>query len=112
MKSIEAIIKPFRLEEVRERVCAAGATGFTVCEVRGFGRTGGKREITRGSVHIANFVPKVQVQCFVADEAVRPIVDAIIAGARTGDLGDGKITISELEEVIRIRTNERGNDAL
>ena len=112
MKKIEAIIKPFKLEDVKERVYAAGAKGMTVTEVKGFGRTGGKKEVYRGSAYTVDFVPKVRIQCFVDDEMVRPIVDAIIAGARTGEIGDGKITVTKLEDVIRIRTGERGPDAV
>jgi nitrogen regulatory protein P-II 1 len=112
MKKIEAIIKPFKLDDVKERVYAAGAKGMTVSEVKGFGRTGGKREVYRGSAYVVDFVPKVRIQCFVDDELVNPVIDAIIAAARTGEIGDGKIMISNLEEVVRIRTGERGKDAL
>jgi nitrogen regulatory protein P-II 1 len=112
MKKIEAIIKPFKLDDVKERVYAAGAKGMTVSEVKGFGRTGGKREVYRGSAYVVDFVPKVRIQCFVDDELVNPVIDAIIAAARTGEIGDGKIMVSNLEEVIRIRTGERGKDAL
>jgi nitrogen regulatory protein P-II 1 len=112
MKKIEAIIKPFKLDEVKERVYAAGAKGMTVTEVKGFGRTGGKKEVYRGSAYVVDFVPKVRIQCFVDDDLVQPIIDAIVAAARTGEIGDGKITVSNLEEVVRIRTGERGKDAL
>jgi nitrogen regulatory protein P-II 1 len=112
MKRIEAIIKPFKLDDVKQRVYAAGGKGMTVSEVKGFGRTGGKREVYRGSAYVVDFVPKVRVQCIVEDELVRAVVDAIVAGARTGEIGDGKITIGSVEEVIRIRTGERGNDAI
>jgi nitrogen regulatory protein P-II 1 len=112
MKKIEAIIKPFKLDDVKQKVYAAGGKGMTVSEVKGFGRTGGKKEVYRGSAYVVDFVPKVRIQCIVEDELVGPIVDAIIGGARTGEIGDGKITIAPLEEVIRIRTGERGNDAV
>jgi nitrogen regulatory protein P-II 1 len=112
MKKIEAIIKPFKLDDVKERVYAAGGKGMTVSEVKGFGRTGGKKEVYRGSAYVVDFVPKVRVQCFVDDELVRPVIDAIVAAARTGEIGDGKITITALDEVIRIRTGERGKDAI
>ena len=112
MRIVTAIIKPFKLDEVKSRVYAAGGKGMTVSEVKGFGRTGGKKEVYRGSAYVVDFVPKVRVQCFVDDDLVHAVVDAIIAGARTGEIGDGKITISNLEEVIRIRTGERGRDAL
>jgi nitrogen regulatory protein P-II 1 len=112
MKKIEAIVKPFKLDEVKERVYAAGGKGMTVSEVRGFGRTGGKKEVYRGSAYTVDFLPKVRIQCFVADDLVNPVIEAIIAAARTGEIGDGKITVSNLEEVVRIRTGERGEDAL
>jgi nitrogen regulatory protein P-II 1 len=80
--------------------------------VKGFGRTGGKKEVYRGSAYVVDFVPKVRIQCFVDDDLVNPVIDAIIAAARTGEIGDGKITISSLDEVVRIRTGERGKDAL
>ena len=112
MKKIEAIIKPFKLDDVKDRVYAAGGKGMTVSEVKGFGRTGGKKEVYRGSAYVVDFVPKVRIQCFVDDDQVQPVVDAIVAAARTGEIGDGKITISALDEVIRIRTGERGKDAI
>jgi len=112
MRKIEAIIKPFKLDEVKDRAFAAGARGMTVSEVKGFGRTGGKREIYRGSAYVVDFLPKIRIQCVVDDEAVRSVVEAIVAAARTGDIGDGKITITPVEEVIRIRTGERGHDAI
>lgn len=112
MKKIEAIVKPFKLDEIKARVYAAGGKGMTVSEVKGFGRTGGKKEVYRGSAYTVDFVPKVRIQCFVDDELVNPVIDAIIAAARTGEIGDGKITVSNLEEVVRIRTGERGSDAL
>jgi nitrogen regulatory protein P-II 1 len=112
MKSIEAIIKPFRLDDVKDRVYAAGAKGMTVSEVQGFGRTGGKKEVYRGSAYVVDFVPKVRVQCVVDDQDAQSVVDAMIAGARTGYIGDGKITIMVIDEVIRIRTGERGKDAI
>jgi nitrogen regulatory protein P-II 1 len=112
MKKVEAIVKPFKLDEVKQRVYAAGGKGMTVSEVKGFGRTGGKKEVYRGSSYTVDFVPKVRIQCFVDDDLVNPVIDAIVAAARTGEIGDGKITVSSLDEVIRIRTGERGKDAL
>jgi nitrogen regulatory protein P-II 1 len=112
MKKIEAIVKPFKLDEIKARVYAAGGKGMTVSEVKGFGRTGGKKEVYRGSAYTVDFVPKVRIQCFVDDELVNAVIDAIVAAARTGEIGDGKITVSNLEEVVRIRTGERGKDAL
>jgi nitrogen regulatory protein P-II 1 len=112
MKKIEAIIKPFKLEDLKERLHQVGAQGMTVSEVRGFGRTGGKKEVYRGSSYVVDFVPKVRIQIVVDDEMVQPIVEAIMATARTGQIGDGKIFVLPVDEVIRIRTGERGHDAL
>jgi nitrogen regulatory protein P-II 1 len=112
MKKIEAIVKPFKLDEVKARVYAAGGKGMTVSEVKGFGRTGGKKEVYRGSAYTVDFVPKVRIQCYVDDDLVNSVIDAIIGAARTGEIGDGKITVTNLEEVVRIRTGERGKDAL
>jgi nitrogen regulatory protein P-II 1 len=112
MKRIEAIIKSFKLDEVKDRLYQVGARGMTVSEVRGFGRTGGKREVYRGSAYTVDFVPKVRIQIVVDDEMVNPIVDAILASARTGEIGDGKIFISPMADVIRIRTGERGAEAV
>jgi nitrogen regulatory protein P-II 1 len=112
MKRIEAIIKSFKLDEVKDRLYQVGARGMTVSEVRGFGRTGGKREVYRGSSYTVDFVPKVRIQIVVDDEMVHSIVDAILASARTGEIGDGKIFISPVADVIRIRTGERGSEAV
>lgn len=112
MKKIEAIIKPFKLDDVKDRVYQAGVKGMTVSEVKGFGRTGGKKEVYRGSSYVVDFVPKVRIQCVVDDELVQPVVEAIIAAARTGHIGDGKVFIIPIDETIRIRTGERGSDAI
>ena len=112
MKLVVAVVKPFKLDDVKDRVFEAGVRGMTVSEVRGFGRTGGKNEVYRGSAYVADFVPKVRIQCVVANEQVGPVVDAIIAAARTGQIGDGKIFVIPVEEVVRIRTGERGKDAI
>jgi nitrogen regulatory protein P-II 1 len=112
MKTIEAIIKPFKLEDLKERLHQVGVKGLTVSEVRGFGRTGGKKEVYRGSSYVVDFVPKIRIQMVVDDEMVQPIVEAILATARTGQIGDGKIFIMPADEAIRIRTGERGHDAL
>ena len=112
MKRIEAIIKSFKLDEVKDRLYQVGARGMTVSEVRGFGRTVGKREVYRGSSYTVDFVPKVRIQIVVDDDMVQPIVDAILASARTGEIGDGKIFISPVADVIRIRTGERGPEAI
>jgi nitrogen regulatory protein P-II 1 len=112
MKKIEAIVKPFKLDDLKDRVFEAGVRGMTVSEVKGFGRTGGKKEVYRGSAYVVDFVPKVRIQCVVEDEIVGQVVDAIMAAARTGQIGDGKIFIIPVDEVIRIRTGERGKDAI
>jgi nitrogen regulatory protein P-II 1 len=112
MKKIEAIIKPFKLDDVKDRLRAIGVQGMTVSEVKGFGRTGGKKEVYRGSAYVVDFVPKVRVQIIVSDDMVTEVVDALRVVAATGQIGDGKIFISPIEEVIRIRTGERGPDAL
>jgi nitrogen regulatory protein P-II 1 len=112
MKRIEAIIKSFKLDAVKDRLYQVGAHGMTVSEVRGFGRTGGKREVYRGSAYTVDFVPKVRIQIVVEDDMVHTIVDAIVASARTGEIGDGKIFISPIADVIRIRTGERGSEAV
>ena len=112
MKRIEAIIKSFKLDEVKDRLHQIGVRGMTASEVRGFGRTGGKREVYRGSTYTVDFVPKVRVQIVVDDDMVQPVVDAIIAAARTGEIGDGKIFISPMSDVIRVRTGEHGREAI
>ena len=112
MKRIEAIIKSFKLDEVKDRLHQVGVRGMTVSEGRGFGRTGGKREVYRGSTYARDFVPKVRVQIVADDDMVQTVVDAIIASARTGEIGDGKIFISPMVEVIRVRTGERGHEAI
>ena len=112
MKKVEAIIKPFKLDEVKERLAEIGVHGMTVTEVKGFGRTGGKKEVYRGSAYVVDFVPKVMVQIVVKDEMAKDVVEALLAVARTGHIGDGKIFVTSIDEVIRIRTGERGEDAL
>ena len=112
MKKIEAIIKPFKLDEVKEALAEIGVHGMTVTEVKGFGRTGGKKEVYRGSAYVVDFVPKVKIEIIVPDESVRQVVSAITEAARTGRIGDGKIFVSPIEEAVRIRTGERGKDAI
>ena len=112
MKRIEAIIKPFKLDEVKDALAEVGVQGMTVTEVKGFGRTGGKKEVYRGSSYVVDFVPKVKVEVVVADEQVNAVIDAIERSARTGRIGDGKIFVVPIEEVVRIRTGERGRDAI
>jgi len=112
VKRIEAIIKPFKLDEVKDALAEVGVQGMTVTEVKGFGRTGGKKEVYRGSSYVVDFVPKVKVEVVVADEQVNAVIDAIERSARTGRIGDGKIFVVPIEEVVRIRTGERGRDAI
>ncbi len=112
MKKVEAIVKPFKLDEVKESLSEIGVQGMTVTEVKGFGRTGGKKEVYRGSAYVVDFVPKVKIEVVVADGMLRQVVDAISNAARTGRIGDGKIFVFPVEEVIRIRTGETGEAAL
>ena len=112
MKLITAIIKPFKLDDVRAALSDIGVSGMTVTEVKGFGRTGGKKEVYRGSAYVVDFVPKVRIQIVVRDDMVKDVVEALMTVARTGHIGDGKIFVMPIEEVIRIRTGERGEDAL
>ena len=112
MKRIDAIIKPFKLDEVKERLARVGVQGLTVFEVKGFGRQKGHTELYRGAEYVVDFLPKVQITVLVPDERVAETVDAIVEGARTGKIGDGKIFITAVEEVVRIRTGERGTDAV
>ena len=112
MKMVTAIIKPFKLDEVREALSSIGVQGITVTEVKGFGRQKGHTELYRGAEYVVDFLPKVKIELVIADELVNPAVDAIIKAAYTGKIGDGKIFIKNIEEVIRIRTGETGNDAI
>ena len=111
MKRIEAIIKPFKLDDVKERLRSIGVTGMTVCEVKGFGRTGGKTEIYRGSAYVVDFVPKIRIEIITTDSMAKDVIDAIILAAKTGKIGDGKIFVTPIDEAIRIRTGETGEDA-
>jgi nitrogen regulatory protein P-II 1 len=112
MKKIEAIIKPHRLDDVKDRLRQIGISGMTVYEVKGFGRTGGKTEVYRGSSYVVDFVPKVRIEVVVKDGAVTEVVQAISTAAKTGKIGDGKIFVTPVEEAIRIRTGEKGEDAI
>jgi len=112
MKKIEAIIKPFKLDDVREALSEAGVTGLTVTEVKGFGRQKGHTELYRGAEYVVDFLPKVKLDIVVADNQVERCIEAIIAGARTGKIGDGKIFVTPVEHVVRIRTGERGEEAV
>jgi nitrogen regulatory protein PII len=112
MKLIIAIIKPFKLDEVKESLSKVGVDGMTVSEVKGFGRQKGHTEIYRGSEYTVDFLPKVKIEVGVADDQVAKVVEAISKGAKTGKIGDGKIFVLPLEDVLRIRTDERGDAAL
>ena len=112
MKKVEAIIKPFKLDEVREALSEIGVSGLTVTEVKGFGRQKGHTELYRGAEYVVDFLPKVKVEVIMADSLVERAIEAIVKAARTGKIGDGKIFVSALEQVVRIRTGETGKDAL
>ena len=112
VKKVEAVIKPFKLDEVKESLSEIGVHGMTVTEVKGFGRTGGKKEVYRGSAYVVDFVPKVKVEIIVPEGNVQQVVNVITEAARTGKIGDGKIFITPVDEVIRIRTGETGEDAI
>ncbi len=112
MKKVEAIIKPFKLDEVKEALQEVGLQGITVTEAKGFGRQKGHTELYRGAEYVVDFLPKVKVEVVLTDEAVGPAVEAIRKAAQTGRIGDGKIFVSSIEDAIRIRTGETGNDAV
>lgn len=112
MKKIEAIIKPFKLDEVKEALHEVGLQGITVLEAKGFGRQKGHTELYRGAEYVVDFLPKVKIEVVVDDEQVEQAVEAIQQAAHTGRIGDGKIFISTIDEVIRVRTGERGRDAI
>ena len=112
MKLITAVIKPFKLEEVREALTSAGVQGLMVSEVKGYGRQSGHTEIYRGAEYVVNFVPKIRLEIAASDDDVDKIVDAISSTARTGKIGDGKIFVTNLEQAMRVRTGEQGEEAL
>ncbi|HEX7471284.1 MAG TPA: P-II family nitrogen regulator [Verrucomicrobiae bacterium] len=112
MKKIEAIIKPFKLEEVKEALAGIGVAGMTVSEVKGFGRQKGHTEIYRGSEYTVDFLPKIKIELVIADALVDAAVDAIVKAAKTGKIGDGKVFVSPIENAIRIRTDEIGEKAV
>jgi nitrogen regulatory protein PII len=112
MKKVDAIIKPFKLDEVKEALSAIGIQGITVTEVKGFGRQKGHTELYRGAEYVVDFLPKVKLEIIVKDEMVANVVDAIEKSAKTGRIGDGKIFVMSIEEVVRIRTGERGDQAI
>ena len=112
MKMVTAIVKPFKLDEVREALSAIGVQGVTVTEVKGFGRQKGHTELYRGAEYVVDFLPKVKIEAAVDDAIVDRVIEAIEAAARTGKIGDGKVFVSALDQVVRIRTGETGKDAL
>ncbi len=112
MKKIEAIIKPFKLDEVREALSEVGVTGLTVTEVKGFGRQKGHTELYRGAEYVVDFLPKVKIEIVISDDKLDTVMDAIIKAARTGKIGDGKIFVMPVEQVVRIRTGETGDVAI
>jgi nitrogen regulatory protein P-II 1 len=112
MKKVEAIIKPFKLDEVRESLSEIGVSGLTVTEVKGFGRQKGHTELYRGAEYVVDFLPKVKVEVIIADAMVERAIEAIVKAARTGKIGDGKIFVTTVEQVVRIRTGESGEAAV
>ena len=112
MKKIDAIIKPFKLDDVREALAEVGITGMTVTEVKGFGRQKGHTELYRGAEYVVDFLPKLKIEVAIADDLLESVIDAIEGAARTGKIGDGKIFVQPLEQSIRIRTGETGESAL
>jgi len=112
MKIVTAIIKPFKLDDVREALSEVGAQGVTVTEVKGFGRQKGHTELYRGAEYVVDFLPKIKIEIAIGDAMVDRVIDAIVKSARTDKIGDGKIFVSSLEEVVRIRTGETGEEAL
>jgi nitrogen regulatory protein P-II 1 len=112
MKKVEAIIKPFKLDEVREALSEIGVTGLTVTEVKGFGRQKGHTELYRGAEYVVDFLPKVKVEVIISDALVERAIEAVVKAARTGKIGDGKIFVTTVEQVVRIRTGESGEAAV
>jgi nitrogen regulatory protein P-II 1 len=112
MKKIECVIKPFKLDEVREALSELGVSGLTVTEVKGFGRQKGHTELYRGAEYVVDFLPKVKIEVVIADGLVEKAIDAIVKAARTGKIGDGKIFVTSVEHVVRIRTGELNEDAI
>jgi len=112
MKLVTAIIKPFKLDEVREALAAVGVQGITVTEVKGFGRQKGHTELYRGAEYVVDFLPKVKIEIVVADSMVEQVIEAIVKAARTGKIGDGKIFVTTVEQVVRIRTGETDESAI
>ncbi|MEE4255302.1 MAG: P-II family nitrogen regulator [Desulfuromusa sp.] len=112
MRKVEAIIKPFKLDEVKEALNEIGIQGITVSEVKGFGRQKGHTELYRGAEYVVDFIPKIKMEIIVSDDMVTSVVDAIAEAAKTGRIGDGKIFVTPIDEIVRIRTGERGEDAI
>ncbi len=112
MKKVEAIIKPFKLEEVKDALTEIGVHGLTVSEVKGFGRQKGHTELYRGAEYVVDFIPKIKIEVVVSEDMVEKVVETIVNSARTGRIGDGKVFIVPVEDIIRIRTGERGKDAI
>jgi nitrogen regulatory protein P-II 1 len=112
MKKVEAVIKPFKLDEVKEALSSVGDQGITVTEVKGFGRQRGHTELYRGAEYVVDFLPKVKLEIIVKDDQVDPVIEAIASAAKTGRIGDGKIFVTDVGEVVRIRTGETGESAL
>jgi nitrogen regulatory protein P-II 1 len=112
MKKVEAIVKPFKLDEVREALSELGVTGLTVTEVKGFGRQKGHTELYRGAEYVVDFLPKVKVEVIIADSLVERAIEVVVKAARTGKIGDGKIFVTNVEQVVRIRTGESGEAAV
>ena len=112
MKKVEAIVKPFKLDEVKDALAEVGIQSMTVTEVKGFGRTGGKKEVYRGSAYVVDFVPKIKIEVVVPDGLVHQVLEAVKKSAKTGRIGDSKIFVVPIEEAVRIRTGERGEEAI
>ena len=112
MKRIEAVIKPFKLEDVKDALSEAGITGMTVSDVKGYGRQQGHSELYRGAEYVVDFLPKIKLDIIVSSENVKETIDIIVNSARTGKIGDGKIFVSDIEKIIRIRTGEENEDAI
>jgi nitrogen regulatory protein P-II 1 len=112
MKRVEAVIKPFKLEDVKDSLAEIGITGMTVSEVKGYGRQKGHSELYRGAEYVVDFLPKIKMEMVVDDESVEQVVNTIVNAARTGKIGDGKIFVSDIEQVIRIRTGETDSEAI
>ncbi len=112
MKKIEAVIKPFKLEDVKDALAEIGITGMTVSEVKGYGRQKGHSELYRGAEYVVDFLPKIKMEMIVDDDMVDTVVDKVVEAARTGKIGDGKIFVSDISQIIRIRTGEMGSQAI